>query len=141
MAGSAADARLAAAIRQQAPEALDLTGALSLLATTALVARAAAVVSNDSLLVHLASATDTPTVALFGPTAPAFGFGPLATAHVVIQHEALGCRPCHSHGPARCPLGHHRCMTDLPVRQVLVALEALVATRRPPPAPAAPLTP
>lgn len=130
--GGAADGLLATAIRQQAPDAADFTGTLSLLETTALVARADAVVSNDSLVVHVASATDTPTIALFGPTVPAFGFGPMAVHHVVLQVESLACRPCHHHGPARCPLGHHRCMRELPVRQVRDAVEAMLS-RRPTP--------
>jgi heptosyltransferase-2 len=129
--GGAGDGRLGAAIRQQAPEALDLTGSLSLLATTALVARADAVVSNDSLVVHLASGTNTPTVALFGPTAPAFGFGPLAEHQAIVQLETLPCRPCHHHGPQRCPLGHHQCMTDLPMRRVLAALDGVLPPREP----------
>lgn len=128
--GGGADAPLAAAIAAARPPGgapvLDATGRLSLLGTAALLARCAALVSNDSLPVHLASAMGTPTVALFGPTIPAMGFGPLAPASVAVGHPALPCRPCHAHGPHRCPLGHFRCMRDLPVAAVLEALAAAV---------------
>jgi heptosyltransferase-2 len=128
--GGAGDAPLAAAIAEARPAGgapvLDATGRLSLLGTAALLARCAALVSNDSLPVHLASAMGTPTVALFGPTVPGMGFGPLAPASVALGHPALPCRPCHAHGPHRCPLGHFRCMHDLPVAAVLDALAAAV---------------
>ncbi len=128
--GGDGDAPLAAAIAAARPAGgapvLDATGRLALLGTAALLARCAALVSNDSLPVHLASAMGTPTVALFGPTIPAMGFGPLAPSSVAVGHPALPCRPCHAHGPHRCPLGHFRCMRDLPVAAVLEALAAAV---------------
>ena len=126
--GGAVDRALAAAIRDVVPEVLDLTGALSLLGTAAVVDAADAVIANDSLAVHLGSAMDTPTVAIYGPTGPAFGFGPLANRHAIVERQDLSCRPCHHHGPARCPLGHHRCMVDLSVPQVLAALSAVLSS-------------
>ena len=60
------------------PNAVDATGTLSLLASAELIGRCAVLVTNDSAPLHLASAMGTPTVAIFGPTVPEFGFGPLA---------------------------------------------------------------
>jgi heptosyltransferase-2 len=111
--GSTADAPLARAIVAAAPTAIDATGQLSLLASAELIGRCRALVTNDSSPLHLASAMGTPTVALFGPTVPEFGFGPLAPRASVMGHETLPCRPCDRHGPRRCPLGHHRCMREL----------------------------
>ncbi|MDQ2665677.1 MAG: lipopolysaccharide heptosyltransferase II [Gemmatimonadota bacterium] len=111
--GGAEDQELANAIVAAAPNAIDATGRLSLLASAELIARASAIVTNDSAPLHLASAMGTPTVAIFGPTVPAFGFGPLAPASTVAGRDALACRPCDRHGPQRCPLGHHNCMRDL----------------------------
>lgn len=107
---------------------VDASGRLSLLASAALIARAAVLVTNDSAPLHLASAVGTPTVAIFGPTVPAFGFGPLAPRSVALGHEGLECRPCDSHGPQRCPLGHWRCMRELDVAKVAAAVERLLAT-------------
>lgn len=116
--GGADDAPLAAAIAQRAAECggapvIDATGRLSLLASAALIGRARVLITNDSAPLHLASAMNTPTVAVFGPTIPAFGFGPLADVRKIVEREGLACRPCSAHGPQSCPLGHWQCMRDL----------------------------
>jgi heptosyltransferase II len=126
--GGLADRELASAIRSTVPDAIDATGHLSLLSSADLIRRAALLVTNDSLPQHLASAMGTPTVTIYGPTVPGFGFGPLAPRSATAGHEFLDCRPCHPHGPAECPLGHHRCMRDLASADVLSrALAALAA--------------
>ncbi len=132
--GATGDTPLAAAIASAVRAAggarvVDATGQLSLLASAALLSRARLLVTNDSAPLHLASAMNTPTVALFGPTVPAFGFGPLADVRRVIEHQALPCRPCGAHGPQQCPLGHWRCMRDVTAAQVVEALPPLLATR------------
>jgi heptosyltransferase II len=129
--GAAGDAPLAAAIQHAVaavggPRVVDATGRLSLLASAALLARAQLLVTNDSAPLHLASAMDTPTVAVFGPTVPALGFGPLASRHVVVEHADLTCRPCGAHGPRECPLGHWRCMRDILPTRVLGAAKQLL---------------
>ena len=92
--------------------ALDATGRLSLLASAELIRRARLLVTNDSAPLHLASAVGTPTLAVFGPTVPAFGFGPLAPGSETSGVRDLACRPCDPHGPPACPLGHWRCMRE-----------------------------
>ncbi len=124
--GSAADSPLAHAILLGVPGAVDTTGQLSLLASAELVRRAAVVVTNDSAPLHLASAMDTPTVAVFGPTVPEFGFGPLSSRASVVGHDTLTCRPCDRHGPQRCPLGHFRCMRELTPESVAERVRALL---------------
>ena len=125
--GGAEDRELAQAIVAQAPErVLDATGRLSLLASAELIGRAASIVTNDSLPQHLASAMRTPTVTIYGPTVPAFGFGPLAPRRAIVEHPpGLECRPCSAHGPQRCPRGHFRCMREISPPDVLSALATL----------------
>ena len=112
------DVSLGEIIRVRAPDVVIAAGQLSLLGSAELIRRARVIVTNDSSPTHLASAMGTPTVTIFGPTTPGFGFGPLAPASRVAQHETMPCRPCHHHGPRQCPLGHWRCMVDLRVEQV-----------------------
>jgi heptosyltransferase-2 len=112
--GSREDSAAAAQIMDGLAPGRGISGVgLPLLVSAELIGRARAIVTNDSAPQHLASAMGTPTLTIFGPTVPEFGFGPLAERHVVAGHESLSCRPCHRHGPPSCPLGHWRCMREL----------------------------
>jgi heptosyltransferase II len=111
-------AEILTAVGRQRSAIIDATGRLSPLATAALLGRCAALVANDSAPQHLAAAMGTPTVTVYGPTVPEFGFGPLAPRHVVAGVAGLSCRPCDRHGPRRCPLGHWRCMRELHVADI-----------------------
>jgi heptosyltransferase-2 len=124
--GSRDDSALGLEIRTAVPDAIDATGALPMLGSAELIGRSAVIVTNDSSPLHLASAMGTPTVAIFGPTVPDFGFGPLAPASVVVGHESLACRPCHRHGPRRCPLTHFRCMRELTAEAVAEQARTLI---------------
>ncbi len=129
IAGGAEDRTLAAEILAAAPtRVLDATGRLALLASAELIGRAAGVITNDSLPQHLASAMATPTVTIYGPTLPAFGFGPLAPRHAIVEHApGLECRPCSAHGPQRCPRAHFRCMREISAAAVAASLRPLLA--------------
>ena len=124
--GGESDSELAAEIVAALPSAIDTTGKLSLLASAELIRRASVLVTNDSAPLHLASAMNTATVALFGPTIPQFGFGPLAERSTVFGLDQLECRPCDRHGPMKCPLGHHKCMRELSVGAVREAAAGLM---------------
>jgi heptosyltransferase-2 len=123
--GGRDDGPLADQVVAAAPgRAYSAAGALGLRTSAALIARAGVLVTNDSAPLHLATAVGTPVVAIFGPTVPAFGFGPRGTRDVVVEHPSLACRPCSAHGPQTCPLSHHRCMRELSVASVLAAVAA-----------------
>ena len=102
------------------------TGAFSLQETGALLARARATVSGDTGVMHMATGVGTPVVALFGPTVEPFGFFPYHARAIVLE-RALDCRPCSAAGSARCPLGHHRCLTEITPPEVADAVGRLVA--------------
>jgi heptosyltransferase-2 len=109
--------------------ARDLTGKDLRNAILALAAAAAAV-SNDSGLVHVAAALGTPTIGIFGPTSP-WHWAPLNPLAATVQARVtLDCRPCHK--PV-CRLDHHRCMREIPPEQVFAAVRRVIA----PPVPAA----
>jgi heptosyltransferase-2 len=129
--GSSADVSVASEIVSAVGgRAMDCTGRLSLLASAELIGRATVLVTNDSSPLHLASAMGTPTIALFGPTVPEFGFGPLAPSARVIGRTELVCRPCDRHGPRRCPLGHWRCMREITPREVADVVQELSGSPR-----------
>jgi heptosyltransferase-2 len=100
-------------------QARDLTGTDLRDAIVAL-AGAAATISNDSGLLHVAAALGTPSIGIFGPTSP-WHWAPLNPLAATIETAiALPCRPCHK--PV-CRLGHHRCMTEIAPEQVLAAVQ------------------
>ena len=66
---------LAAPLLAALPDAIDLSGRLTLPEASACLARCALFVGNDSGLMHLAAASGTPTLGLFGPT-PAAEYAP-----------------------------------------------------------------
>ena len=99
-----------------------------LLESAALVEGAKALVTNDSGPLHIASAMNTPTLAIFCSTVPHYGFGPLAAASKVIEVDSvLDCRPCGLHGHQRCPLGHFACGWNVDVSRVAQALQQLAS--------------
>jgi lipopolysaccharide heptosyltransferase II len=126
--GGRSDSSEAASIAEfcGAQGVVDGTASLTLLASAELIRRASLLVTNDSAPQHLASAMGTPTITIFGPTVEAFGFGPLAPNSISLGLDALACRPCHHHGPPRCPLGHWRCMRELGVDAVALAVDEVL---------------
>lgn len=86
--------------------------------------------SPDSGLVHVAEALGVPAVVLFGPTVPAFGFAPRLTQSRMLE-VPLACRPCHLHGGAACPRGHHRCLMDISVEAMVASMDDCMQTLSP----------
>lgn len=92
----------------------NLCGELALLETAALMKIAMLNYTNDSGPMHIASAMNAPTRAIFCSTVEDFGFGPLSDDSYVIQTPLkLDCRPCGLHGHKQCPEGHFKCATSI----------------------------
>lgn len=104
---------------------LDLRGLTSLQGSAAVIRLGRALVCNDTGMMHIADGLGVPLVSLWGPTVRDFGFFPSGARSVVLEVPRLPCRPCSLHGSPRCPLGHFRCMRDIPLEAVLAALERL----------------
>lgn len=98
---------------------VNLSGKLSLLASAALMQKAAMNYVNDSAPMHLASAMDAPTCVVYCSTVPAFGFGPLAEKSIVAEIKyPLYCRPCGLHGYKACPEKHFKCAYDIEINNL-----------------------
>ncbi|HQJ10022.1 MAG TPA: glycosyltransferase family 9 protein, partial [Deltaproteobacteria bacterium] len=96
-------------------DVLDLTGKLNLRSLTALLMRAGLFVGIDSGVMHLASASDIPVVALFGPTDPYY-VGPQNERSIVVRSD-MECIPCYLDKSCR----HIECMRKLGTEQVMDA--------------------
>lgn len=124
--GSPQDEEACQRILQEAgrQNAVNLAGKLSLLASAALMQGAVMNYVNDSAPMHLCSALNAPTCAIFCSTIPAFGFGPLADFSRVVEiGYRLYCRPCGLHGYRACPEKHFKCANDIETKQLLDVLE------------------
>ncbi|NTV92061.1 MAG: glycosyltransferase family 9 protein [Chlorobiaceae bacterium] len=92
---------------------VNLAGSCSLMQTAALLERCDAVLSNDTGLMHMASAFSKQLFVLFGSSSASFGFLPYHTPFKLFEVEGLRCRPCSHIGREHCPKGHFRCMNEL----------------------------
>lgn len=115
------DSRDSTIVESYRNKVIDLTGKTTIPELLKVVERASLVVSNDSAAMHIASAFRVPTVAIFGPTIPEFGFRPCNVE--IVEIRGFPCRPCSLHGSERCPLSHFRCMRDITVEMVINAIK------------------
>jgi heptosyltransferase-2 len=92
---------------------IDLTGHFSLLQSAVMISKCKALISNDSGLMHMATAVKTPVLAIFGSTVKEFGFFPYRSKSIVVENVGLKCRPCSHIGRHTCPQGHFKCMQEL----------------------------
>ncbi|SMF78973.1 glycosyltransferase family 9 protein [Pseudobacteriovorax antillogorgiicola] len=90
-------------------------------------------VCNDSSPIHYGSAFGVPTLAIFGATVPAMGFGPRAMGSRVVDIPIgeVPCRPCSDHGPKVCPLEHFQCMRKIDTDAVFVTLQQMIDENSP----------
>lgn len=93
--------------------AASLCGKTSLADLMALMKHLSLFITNDSGPMHIATAFDVPTLAIFGPTTRELGFFPYGEGHRVLEVKDLPCRPCALHGGKKCPLKHFKCMRDI----------------------------
>ncbi len=120
--GSGKDREVCDEIVALAPGVRNLAGVTKLDEAVALIAHAAAVVSNDSGLLHIASALNRPIVAIYGPTDP--NHAPPFSDVAKTLYLALECAPCRQR---ECPLGHHRCMTEISAEMVWEPVKAMIS--------------
>jgi heptosyltransferase-3 len=134
------------AIWTERPEVERRDGAFSWPELTATIRDAAVFIGPDTAVTHLAAATGTPTVALYGPTDPRlWGPWPIggtdpewaaagtiqARRNVWLVQNPLPCLPCQQEGCLRRIDSHSQCLDELPVSQVLQAVDAALASRAP----------
>ena len=114
------EAVLLAELILHAPDARCLVGGATLAEYAALVERAALVICNDTLPLHLADAVGTPEVVLFSGTDYEEQWRPRATAHRLLRRPT-SCHPCYLF---ECPIGLP-CL-DIPPEEVVENCDAVL---------------
>jgi lipopolysaccharide heptosyltransferase II len=121
-----AAARIAAGARERlgaatAGHVLDF-GEFDLAELHALIARSHLFVGGDTGPLHIAATTNTPVVAIYGPTLPVRS-SPWRSPDLItesVEVPDLPCRPCDQRV---CAPGDYRCLTRLEPQHVLAAAE------------------
>ncbi|MBI4655452.1 MAG: lipopolysaccharide heptosyltransferase II [Elusimicrobia bacterium] len=107
---------------------INITGKTNIPELMAVIKKLKLFITNDSGPMHIATALNVPTIAIFGPTTKELGFFPYGDIHKVIE-TPLKCRPCALHGSRRCPKRHFLCMrlitTDMVFNAAVEMLKGL----------------
>lgn len=104
---------------------INTCGNFSLHQSAILVRDAAAVLTHDTGMMHIAAAFHKPIISVWGNTVPDFGMYPYLPGQEELEKTGrievagLGCRPCSKIGYAECPKGHFRCINDLNVESIV----------------------
>ncbi len=94
---------------------LILTGQTTLSETAALIEKCSLFISNDSGLLHVATAVNAPVIGIFGPTDPG-RTGPYLDSSAVLRKD-MTCSPCYAGKPVRCD--HSECLDSITVNDVI----------------------
>jgi len=117
LAGASQDeARAERLIRMSNIPLLSLVGKINLIELRELIGRASLFAGPDSGPMHVAAATSTPIVALFGPTIPVH-FGPWKAEATLVERD-LDCRPCRQ---KQCITKDFRCLRGITPSDVFSA--------------------
>ena len=104
-----------------AERVVPLVGRLNLREVGELIRRADLFVGPDSGPMHIAATTNTPIVALFGPTLPAH-FSPWKAEATLLQ-TTHGCRPCRQRD---CVHGDFRCLLTITPEEAAQAAKSML---------------
>ncbi|MFY9402340.1 MAG: lipopolysaccharide heptosyltransferase II [Candidatus Omnitrophota bacterium] len=98
---------------------INACGKTSVNQLAALIKRCAVYISADSSPLHIASAVDTPVIALFGPTDPLRHMPAVKKGKLIFKE--LICRACYK---TKCR--HNKCMRAITPEEVVRAIEELL---------------
>jgi len=108
------------------PNVYNFTGKLNILESGIAISKLKCLVSNDSGMMHMATAVHTPVIAIFGSSVKEFGFYPYRADGFVVENKNAKCRPCSHVGKNTCPKGHFMCMNDIQPEEVYKKMMELI---------------
>ena len=120
--GSAKDHPAAQEIIKNAQvKGVNLCGKTSLEEVIDLISLLDVAVSNDSGLMHIASAVNVPIVAIYGSSSP--NYTPPMTDKAKILYRDLDCSPCFQR---QCPLKHLNCLREITPDSVMDRIKSVL---------------
>lgn len=121
-------------LRMKKPS-IDLCGKTTLSQFIALIKHAHLLVAVDTSAVHIAAATNTPTIALYGPTNPEFWY-PYNKKCQVALHADPCCKPWFEDDFnklvyfEKCKLGKNICIRRIPPSQIISIASKLLKKKK-----------
>ena len=123
--GTPTDRDLGEELRGRYPDRIiNIAGSTSVAQSAALLHRDCLLVGNDGGAMHLGDAMGCKVVAIVPGIQFPNSIEPWNNRHWAVRH-AVPCAPCYSF--VACPLGHNRCMSELPLPAVLNNCRAALA--------------
>jgi heptosyltransferase-2 len=98
----------------------NLTGKTSIEELKKVISSLDLFITGDSGPMHLAASFKIPTVSIFGPT-KIQETSQWNNKNIIVS-KSLKCQPCMKR---KCPLKHHRCMSEITVEEVISATKSL----------------
>lgn len=100
---------------------------LTLEAELSLMSHIDIMLTMDSANMHFAALTATPSISIWGATAPTTGFAPYSSPaaprpNAYIQLDDLPCRPCSVFGNKPCPHTTYPCLQRIPPSTITATL-------------------
>ena len=128
--GAPSDAAFNEVLSLQSKRAPKIVDGFSMQESAALIKRSDLLVSIDSMSIHLASALQTPVVAIFGPTDEK-KWSPWKVEHRIValsgdDSPSFACRPCGLEGCAGSKIS--QCLMAVEAKRILSAIDDLLAS-------------
>ncbi|MBU1205863.1 MAG: glycosyltransferase family 9 protein [Proteobacteria bacterium] len=122
--GDEKEKEVAEEVAHQIKDSVSAAGKLSLRETAALIEKLHLFITNDTGLMHIASALKIPTIALFSPTDPRI-CGPYFDSNSLVIEKPRTCSPClakNCHQPV--------CLEQITAEEVVTAAERFLGSER-----------
>lgn len=115
--GGKEDQVIADQLQKLFPSVINTCGKYSINQSASVIQNAAAVITSDTGLMHIAAAFNKKIISIWGNTIPQFGMGPYLPnpENQILEIKDLKCRPCSKLGFKKCPKQHFKCMMDIDV--------------------------
>lgn len=113
-------------LSQSKGNVLNYAGKINLNQSASLVKNSRLVLTNDTGLMHIASAFHKNILSFWGNTVPDFGMVPYQPDNnsKLLEVKNLRCRPCSKLGHQKCPKKHFKCMNDINTDEAIAWINA-----------------